>query len=148
MFKYFVLILSLFLPKGLMAQSFTDPDAAFAYAGSQNKPILLVFEGSDWCIPCIRLDKKVLSTVAFIQFASENLTVLKADFPQKKKIEPSLAKQYDMLAEAFNKEGLFPKMVLLNPAQKMIRGIDAVYENPEALIRVLEEELKRYHEKM
>jgi thiol-disulfide isomerase/thioredoxin len=26
-------------------------------AASQSKPIVLVFSGSDWCAPCIKLDK-------------------------------------------------------------------------------------------
>jgi thiol-disulfide isomerase/thioredoxin len=148
MFKYLLLIISLLLSNDLTAQTFTDPDAAFTYAANNNKPVLLVFEGSDWCIPCIKLDKNILSADAFIQFANENLTVLKADFPQKKKITPLLARQYDKLAEEFNKEGSFPKIVLLNPAQKMISVVGTLYENPEAMIHILQQELKRYHEKM
>jgi thiamine biosynthesis lipoprotein len=94
------------------------------------------------------LNRKVLSTDAFIQFANENLVVLKADFPQKKKLEPLLKKQYERLAEIYNKEGAFPKMILVAPNQKELGIIKTNYVNPEQLIEKLQQELKLYHEKI
>ena len=32
-------------------------DEAKAIASKESKPIILVFQGSDWCAPCIRLDQ-------------------------------------------------------------------------------------------
>lgn len=37
----------------------TNFEEAKATATEQNKSILLVFSGSDWCGPCIKLDKNV-----------------------------------------------------------------------------------------
>lgn len=37
----------------------TDFSQAATEAIAQNKPIILVFSGSDWCAPCIKLDKTI-----------------------------------------------------------------------------------------
>ena len=37
----------------------TDFNLVKQEAVSKNKPILLVFSGSDWCTPCIKLDKNI-----------------------------------------------------------------------------------------
>jgi thiamine biosynthesis lipoprotein len=130
------------------AQVTTSPQEAFEWANAKNKPVLLVFEGSDWCLPCIRLDRSILSTDSFIHFANEHLVVLKADFPQRKKIDPLLSKQYERFAEMYNKEGVFPKMILITPDQKELGTIKTNYAKPEQLIEKLKQELKLYHEKI
>ncbi|MBT8185223.1 MAG: thioredoxin family protein, partial [Eudoraea sp.] len=43
----------------------TDFGKAREIAASQKKDIILVFQGSDWCAPCIRLEREILATVAF-----------------------------------------------------------------------------------
>ena len=45
---------------GIQAQWQTNYDEALALAKNENKPIVLVFSGSDWCGPCIRLKKTIL----------------------------------------------------------------------------------------
>ncbi|MFA6058295.1 MAG: thioredoxin family protein [Taibaiella sp.] len=148
MLKHILVSLFFCTPFLVNAQVTHDPNEAFTWATSTNRPILLVFEGSDWCLPCIKLDRKVLSTDIFIHFANESLVVLKADFPQKKKLDPLLAKQYERLAEIYNKEGAFPKMILITPDQKELGTIKANYGKPEQLIEKLQQELKLYHEKI
>ena len=50
-----------------------------------NKKIILVFQGSDWCAPCINLDKKIWNSEEFKEYAKNNYVMLRADFPRKKK---------------------------------------------------------------
>ena len=59
----------------------TDYAAALALAKKQNRKTFLFFTGSDWCTWCARLDREVLSTPDFKRFASENLVLVKLDFP-------------------------------------------------------------------
>lgn len=40
----------------------TDFTKAKEIATAENKPIILIFQGSDWCAPCIKLDREVWST--------------------------------------------------------------------------------------
>ena len=44
----------------------TDAKAATTQASLEKKDMLLLFTGSDWCPPCIKLDKQVLGTSDFI----------------------------------------------------------------------------------
>lgn len=148
MLKHILVFLFFCTPFLVNAQVTHNPEEAFTWATASDRPVLLVFEGSDWCLPCIKLDKKVLSSDTFIHFANEHLVVLKADFPQKKKIDPLLAKQYERLAELYNKEGAFPKMILITPGQKELGTIKTNFVKPEQLIEKLQQELKLYHEKI
>jgi hypothetical protein len=36
-----------------------DFEAAKKLASDQDKNIIIVFSGSDWCAPCIKLDKNI-----------------------------------------------------------------------------------------
>ena len=57
--------------------------AAKKEASEQNKKVLLVFSGSDWCGPCIKLDKNVWQSDAFKAESKKNWILIKADFPKK-----------------------------------------------------------------
>jgi thiamine biosynthesis lipoprotein len=148
MLKHILVFLFSCTPFLVNAQVTHNPEEAFTWSTSSDRPLLLIFEGSDWCLPCIKLDRKVLSSDTFIHFVNERLVVLKADFPQKKKIDPLLATQYERLAEIYNKEGVFPKMILITPDQKELRTIKTNFVKPEQLIEKLQQELKLYHEKI
>lgn len=76
--------------------------------------MLLVFSGSDWCLPCIRFEKKVLSDSVFRAYAAKHLTVQKADFPQRKKLSAAEQGKNEQLAERYNPDGKFPHLVLLH----------------------------------
>ena len=90
--------------------------AAKEKAKSDGKAILIKFSGSDWCVPCIQLQKRVFEDSLFLSFAEKNLVIIYADFPRQKKNRLSAAEEQDneKLAEQFNNEGEFPSMVLLS----------------------------------
>ena len=113
MYKWFALII-ICCSLHAKAQVLTDPAEAFSLSKSSNKPVLLIFSGSDWCLPCIQFNKKILNDSSFQKFAADKLVILEADFPQRKKIAKQLRTQYDALAEKYNHTGEFPKIVLLN----------------------------------
>jgi thioredoxin-related protein len=108
-------------------QGSANPDQAFLSAQQANKHVLLVFSGSDWCLPCVQVNKTILSDSAFRHFASENLVVIEADFPQKSKLSPEQVARNEKLAEAFNPNGNFPYLVLLNPDKTIITILDYLH---------------------
>ena len=58
--KLTVLIMFLCLGLTSFAQDWTyDIEKARTQAKKNNKDILLVFSGSDWCAPCIKLDRQI-----------------------------------------------------------------------------------------
>jgi thiamine biosynthesis lipoprotein len=121
------------------AQILQNPSQAFAAAAQSGKKILLVFSGSDWCVPCIQFDKKVLADSTFLSFANDHLILLEADFPQRKKIPSPLRQQYDSLAAAFNPSGAFPQVVLLSPEKKLMANVPYRQQSPEGFIAALKQ---------
>ena len=94
----------------------TDFEQAKKIAKEKNKNIVLVFEGSDWCAPCKKLNKEIFSTDKFKAYSKEHFVLLKADFPKKKKnklTKTQQAKNYS-LADKYNHRGFFPLVVVLN----------------------------------
>lgn len=91
-------------------------------ATEQNKKILLVFSGSDWCGPCIKLDKNIWQSDVFKTESEKNWVLIKADFPKKKAnlLSADLTENNKKLAEKYNKEGNFPLVVLLDKNGKVL----------------------------
>ncbi len=111
-FIFFLLMTSL-----LTAQDWKfDFDVAKLNARNSNKLIVLVFQGSDWCAPCIKLEQNIWSDEKFLDFAQNHLIMIKADFPRKKKnrLSEEQNKRNRALAEQFNKKGFFPFVVIFN----------------------------------
>ncbi len=91
-------------------------------ASKENKDILLVFSGSDWCAPCIKLDNVVWKSEAFKAEAEKYWVIYKADFPKKKanQLTPEMTQNNKNLAEKYNKNGSFPLVILLDKTGKVI----------------------------
>lgn len=104
----------------------TDLEQAKSEAKKENKLILLSFAGSDWCAPCIQQTRDIFEKDAFIQYASQNLVLVKADFPRakKNKLEDSQVKKNEALAEKYNPQGKFPLTLLLNTRGKVLKTWD------------------------
>ncbi|MGQ3679052.1 thioredoxin family protein [Tenacibaculum discolor] len=100
----------------------TDFLKAKEIASQENKPIILVFQGSDWCIPCMKLNKEVWNTNTFKKYAKEHYVMLQADFPRKKKNKLSKEQQDTnaKLFETYNKKGFFPLVVVLDKDGKVL----------------------------
>jgi len=49
-----------------------DFEAAKKLASDQDKNIIIVFSGSDWCAPCIKLDKNIWQSYSIRQLSSDN----------------------------------------------------------------------------
>ncbi len=94
----------------------TDFERAKESALKTDKHIVMVFQGSDWCAPCIKLDKEIWSTDAFKKYATEHFVMVQADFPRKKKNALSETQQQhnNELAERYNPNGIFPFVAILD----------------------------------
>lgn len=121
---------SLFISAALIFLNFTsfaqqwqiNFDEAKKLASKNNENIVLVFQGSDWCAPCIKLDKEIWSTETFKKLSQNHFIMLKADFPRKKanKLSDAQTLQNSKLAETYNNQGIFPLVVVLNKDGKVL----------------------------
>lgn len=121
--KVSFLVLFLLGTSFIFAQDWTTHfDEAKALAAKKNQNIVLVFQGSDWCGPCIKLDREIWSTDTFKNFSKSHFVMLKADFPRKKanQPDPGQVKENTLLAEKYNPAGYFPFVVVLNKDGKVL----------------------------
>lgn len=142
--KYFLLIvfiLSLNTAR-LSAQDWrTDWDIARAEAEQANKKLILVFSGSDWCIPCIKLEKEIWESSSFTQYAEQYYVLFRADFPKRKKnkLPEMVQKLNDRLASKYNSKGYFPLVVVLDAKGKVKGQLGYEKLTPEAYIALIEQ---------
>jgi len=101
----------------------TNMEEALQLARKDHRHILLNFSGSDWCGPCILLRKDILDQPAFLKMADTTLVLVNADFPRKKKNQPSPDQQRlnDRMADRYNPQGQFPLTLLLNAEGKVLK---------------------------
>jgi len=138
--KKLLVALSLFTSFAVHAQT-TELERVQAKAKAEQKHILLLFGGSDWCIPCIKMEKEVIEKEAFQQYAKEHLLIIKADFPRLKKnqLPKELRQQNEALAAIYNKKGAFPYTLLLNAEGKVLKEWEGVVApSPESFVEQLD----------
>lgn len=120
--KKLIVVVLLLVAVTLQAQEWqTDLSLAQKIAKEKHQPIVLVFQGSDWCTPCIKLDRAIWSTDEFKKYAKTHYVMLQADFPRKKKNRLPEAQQAknNKLAETYNSKGYFPHVVVIDANGKM-----------------------------
>jgi thioredoxin-related protein len=117
------LILFLLFTSAIFAQDWTTNfEEAKTLAAKKNENIVLVFQGSDWCGPCIKLDREIWSTDIFKEFSKSHFVMLKADFPRRKanQLDSEQIRKNTLLAEKYNPAGYFPFVVVLNSDGKVL----------------------------
>lgn len=114
-------------------------DEAQALAKKENKSLVLVFQGSDWCAPCIKLDKSIWSTDDFKAYAQDHLVMVKADFPRKKANALSVQQQKhnQQLAERYNPQGYFPLVVVFNSDGQVTKTLGYANKSPREYIALM-----------
>ena len=114
----------------------TSFEEAKATAASQDKGVFLLFTGTEWCVPCQILEKEVLSTGAFKQWADERVVPVLLDFPAPTPENPVPVGEHRELAERFNIPG-FPTIIMTDPdgrpfATVNFREPDRMFDNIKA----------------
>lgn len=120
----------------------TDYDKALKQAAAEKKPVVINFTGSDWCGWCIRLDKEVFSQGEFVNYAKDNVVLVKLDFPRKKPMSEAEKKRNEALAEKFGVRG-FPTIVVLDPKGKQLGELGYEKGGPAKWIESLEKVTKK-----
>jgi len=99
-------------------QIVSNLNEAKSAAAKEDKNIMIIFSGSDWCVPCMRLEKEILSQPGFEDAELSKLVLIKADFPTRSKNKKLISKKQQAynagLFEKYNPKGIFPLVVLLN----------------------------------
>lgn len=118
--------------------SITEPATTINQTIAKRK--FIVFSGSDWCKNCIRFKSEVLSSQVFTSFTKDRIDIINADFPQKTKLPKDEVAKNEALAEKYNPEGEFPRLVLLSMDESDSKVIRFTNQTPEQFVA----ELKSY----
>lgn len=119
----------------------TDFKAAQAAAAKSGKPMLVNFTGSDWCGWCIKLDGEVFSKEEFKSWASENVVLVKLDFPRRTKQDTAIKKQNSALAQKYSVRG-FPTVLFIDAKGKVIGKSGYMKGGPSAWTKSAESIIK------
>ena len=124
---------------------YEDFNEALKEADADGKFVMLYFSGSDWCKPCIQLNKNILDTDTFSKYATVNFVPVKLDFPKMKKNRHSRNKVIynEALAEKYNPNGVFPLLVFLDKNEEMIGFTGFTDVSPQAYVSIIEKIIGR-----
>ncbi|MBN2174510.1 MAG: thioredoxin family protein [Bacteroidales bacterium] len=139
-----IIIAAVFLTDTLYSQMFESADSARNMAAIEEKPMLLYFSGSDWCPNCLRFEKTILHDSVFSDFVKNNIILLKADYPQRKKLSKSLVRQNDELARQYNPHGVFPTFVLFSSDHSTFSYVEFDRQLAVDFIALLDEKIKSF----
>jgi thioredoxin-related protein len=94
-----------------------DASRGIEQAVKEDKDLLLLFTGSDWCPPCQKLEQEVLSNEEFQFEATKHFVLVKFDFLKQTPQERSVTEQNEEWSEKFGVDD-FPTVFLVDHALK------------------------------
>jgi protein disulfide-isomerase len=124
-------------PSEANATWLTNFETAQARARSEGKLLLIDFTGSDWCPPCIMLDRQVFSQAEFAEYANQHLVLLEVDFPRTKEQSAEQKAANEKLADRFGIDG-FPTVIILDSDGKKIGELGYMPGGAKAFVAALE----------
>ncbi len=109
----------------VMGQFTHDYDAALEYAAENDFPILLNFNGSDWCIWCKVMAENVFTKPEWQAYARESIVQVWLDYPEDPSLVPEKYRERnDRLNQQYGIEG-FPTFIILNSKGQRIGQLGA-----------------------
>jgi len=100
----------------------TDFPKAREQAKEEDKKLLVLFTGSDWCPPCMAMKAGLFDTKEFAEYADQKLVPVMFDFPRRKQLPPQQAEDNRMYAQMM-RVGPLPTLMVLSPDGKELRRI-------------------------
>ena len=94
-------------------KKYTEYEVAKSEAMQQDKDILIVLTGSDWCKPCIKMNKNVFENADFITFADKNLIIFEVNLDRHWDLDSKLYKDYNYFKNKYQTNAL-PCLVLID----------------------------------
>jgi len=82
-------------------------------AEQENKKILIILTGTEWCKPCIKLEENVIEQTDFIEFANKNLVIFEINLPKRLELTSKVAKDYHNFKTKYETNSL-PSLILVD----------------------------------
>ena len=123
--KYIILTLSFLYVQTAIAQEIQLNDnweEVKKMAKKENKNILIILTGSEWCAPCKKMDKKLFTSSEFQKYADENLVLFVIDLPRNMDIQSETYINYTKFEKRYDAKTL-PALVLTDHTGKKIKNL-------------------------
>lgn len=124
---------------------YEDFDEAVEISIKSEKPLFILFLGSDWCQNCMVLQKEILNHQDFVERIKEKFVFVKVDFPLKKKLSHKLISRNQSLKEEFQIKG-FPTVVICLPSGEKLYFAGRYPSHPTECAELFISELQKTHE--
>jgi thiol-disulfide isomerase/thioredoxin len=133
--KYLFVILALgSISMGTWLNSF---EKASSKANEEHKNLLLYFSGSDWCVPCKKMESGLLSSPEFLAYADKNLVLFKADFPREKELTFDKNTTNQKLLHKYNPDENFPMNILFVDGKPVKEWVGTLNMTPAEFVKTL-----------
>lgn len=123
-----------------------DLEKAQAQAQKEQKPILALFTGSDWCPYCVDLEKNVLSKETFSSFAKDSVVLYKADFRRTNPPPREVLERQNAKAKKYGVRGV-PTLFVLDGEGAKLKTFNYGGEEAKAFVAKLKAALPEKPEK-
>jgi thioredoxin-related protein len=100
---------------------FVNYGPAAEKARQEKRSLFVLCTGADWCPPCKRLDKEVLRSEEFKEYAAKNLVLLYLNFPRRTPHTADQVKHNQDIRRKFGFRGGVPSYLLMDPDGQIIR---------------------------
>jgi len=94
-------------------QWFTDFATAQSASQADDKPMLVLFTGSDWCHWCVKLDKEILEDPNYAKNGGDAYRHVYIDSPRYSRLSPEQEKANAKLREVYDIQG-YPTVLILD----------------------------------
>jgi hypothetical protein len=116
----------------------TDLPRALERAKSENKSVLLLFDGSDWCPTSMQVAHDILNKSEFMTYARDRFVLVLVDFPHRLPQSERLKEANENLAARFNIH-YYPTFILLDSNGENLGGVIGYTRGgPSAFVAKLE----------
>lgn len=117
----------------------TSLEKALEAAKANGKKVLVLRTGSDWCPPCMKLEREALRSPRFKKFAKKNLELVFLDLPRRKPITPEQRAYNNKTAQALQMGNGVPSIAIVD-AEGNVTARTSGYGSLKGFMSFLEKE--------
>ncbi|MEM6299802.1 MAG: thioredoxin family protein [Bacteroidota bacterium] len=117
----------------------TDWEEAKAAAQTEDKPILVILTGSNWCKPCMKMEREVFGDQEFQRWSKEHLVLFLIDVRTVNgsiQAESEEWKNYNTFKERYKAQTL-PALILTDGNGKKIDALKKNFSKPNKVLEWL-----------
>ena len=143
MIRILTIILISLLSQNCLSQitKYDDYETTKSEAIIQNKSILIILTGSEWCKPCVKMKKNVFSNPDFVSLLKNNYVIFEINLQRYFDIDSRLYKNYTFFKEKYRSNAL-PSIIVLDKNEnlkkvitKNLTSFDKTYEVLQSLAK-------------